>query len=295
MRKMDIRGSMVALITPFTPDGGVDDEALRRLVEFHVEHHTHALVPCGTTGESATLTHAEHRQVIEVVVAAAAGRIPVIAGTGSNSTAESIALTRFAKEAGCDAALLISPYYNKPSQEGVYLHYKRIEEETDFPLIIYNVPGRTALNILPATVARLAKLPGIVGIKEATANLQQISEVIDSTPADFVLISGDDATVFPTLALGGVGTISVVANVAPADMAAVCDAWFAGDLAEARRLHYKTLPLAKILFVETNPVPVKEACAMMGFCRPDLRLPLTGLAPANRERLRAALVDYGLL
>ncbi len=292
---MDIRGSMVALITPFTPDGGVDEGALRRLVAFHVENHTHALVPCGTTGESATLTHAEHREVIRIVVDEAAGQIPVIAGTGSNSTAESIELTLFAKEAGCAAALLISPYYNKPSQEGVYLHYKRIAEETSFPLIVYNVPGRTALNILPPTVARLAELPGIVGIKEATANLQQIAEVIDSTPDDFALISGDDATVFPTLALGGVGTISVVANVAPADMAALCDAWFSGDVDEARRLHYKTLPLSKVLFVETNPVPVKEACAMMGFCRPDLRLPLTGLAPANRERLRAALVDCGLV
>ena len=292
---MDIRGSMVALITPFTAEGGVDEEALRRLVCFHVESRTHALVPCGTTGESATLTHAEHREVIRIVVEEAAGRIPVIAGTGSNSTAESIDLTRFAKEAGCEAALLISPYYNKPSQEGVYLHYKRIAEETDFPLIVYNVPGRTALNILPPTVARLAQLPGIVGIKEATANLQQIAEVIDATPEGFALISGDDATVFPTLALGGVGTISVVANVAPADMAALCDAWFAGDVDEARRLHYKTLPLSKVLFIETNPVPVKEACAMMGLCRPDLRLPLTALAPANREQVRAALVDYGLV
>jgi len=229
------------------------------------------------------------------VVDEAAGRIPVVAGTGSNSTAESIELTLFAKEAGCAAALLISPYYNKPSQEGVFLHYQRIAEETAFPLIVYNVPGRTALNILPPTVARLAQLPGIVGIKEATANLQQIAEVIDATPDDFALISGDDATVFPTLALGGVGTISVVANVAPADMAALCDAWFAGDVASARRLHYKTLPLSKVLFVETNPVPVKEACAMMGFCRPDLRLPLTGLAPANREAVRTALVDYGLV
>jgi len=252
-------------------------------------------VPCGTTGESATLTHGEHREVIRIVVDEAAGRIPVVAGTGSNSTAESIELTLFAKEAGCAAALLISPYYNKPSQEGVFLHYKRIAEETAFPLIVYNVPGRTALNILPPTVARLAQLPGIVGIKEATANLQQIAEVIDATPDDFALISGDDATVFPTLALGGVGTISVVANVAPADMAALCDAWFAGDVAEARRLHYKTLPLSKVLFVETNPVPVKEACAMMGFCRPDLRLPLTGLAPVSREAVRAALVDYGLV
>jgi len=292
---MDIRGSMVALITPFTPDGGVDEAALRRLVAFHLENHTHALVPCGTTGESATLTHAEHREVIRIVVEEAAGRIPVIAGTGSNSTAESIELTLFAKEAGCAGALLISPYYNKPSQEGVYLHYKRIAEETAFPLIVYNVPGRTALNILPPTVARLAQLPGIVGIKEATANLQQIAEVIDATPDGFALISGDDATVFPTLALGGVGTISVVANVAPADMAALCDAWFGGDVAEARRLHYKTLPLSKVLFVETNPVPVKEACAMMGFCRPDLRLPLTGLAPVSREAVRAALVDYGLV
>ncbi len=292
---MDIRGSMVALITPFTDAGGVDEEALRRLVEFHVEQGSHALVPCGTTGESATLTHEEHREVIRIVVEQAAGRIPVIGGTGSNSTAESIELTRYAKEVGCDAALLISPYYNKPSQEGVYLHYKRIAEETAFPLIVYNVPGRTALNILPETVARLARVPGIVGIKEATANLQQIAEVIDATPEGFALISGDDATTFPTLCLGGVGTISVVANVAPRDMAALCDAWFAGEVEEARRLHYRTLPLSKVLFIETNPVPVKEACHLLGFCRPHLRLPLTRLAEANRERLRAALADYGLL
>ncbi|RMF87790.1 MAG: 4-hydroxy-tetrahydrodipicolinate synthase [Nitrospirae bacterium] len=292
---MDIRGSMVALITPFTDAGGVDEEALRRLVEFHVEQGSHALVPCGTTGESATLTHEEHREVIRIVVEQAAGRIPVIGGTGSNSTAESIELTRYAKEVGCDAALLISPYYNKPSQDGVYLHYKRIAEETAFPLIVYNVPGRTALNILPETVARLARVPGIVGIKEATANLQQIAEVIDATPEGFALISGDDATTFPTLCLGGVGTISVVANVAPRDMAALCDAWFAGEVEEARRLHYRTLPLSKVLFIETNPVPVKEACHLLGFCRPHLRLPLTRLAEANRERLRAALADYGLL
>jgi len=292
---MDIRGSMVALVTPFDEAGQVDEAALRRLVDFHIANGTHALVPCGTTGESATLTHEEHREVIRIVVAEAAGRRPVIAGTGSNSTAESIALTGYAKEAGCAAALLISPYYNKPSQEGVYLHYRRIAEETAFPLIVYNVPGRTALNILPATVARLARVPGIVGIKEATANLQQIAEVIDTTPPGFALISGDDGTTYPTLALGGVGTISVVANIAPRDVAAMCDAWFAGHVEEARALHYKTLPLAKALFVETNPIPVKEACGMLGLCRPDLRLPMTRLAEERRPALRAALEAYGLL
>src|SRR3989344_2805371 len=224
-----LRGSMTAIVTPFK-DGTVDEKAFKGLIEFQIKNGTNAIVPCGTTGESATLSYEEHERVIELAIETAKGRIPVIAGAGSNSTAETIRFVKHAERSGADAVLLITPYYNKPTQEGLYQHYRRVAEEADIPIILYNVPGRTGVNMLPETVARLAEIKNIVGIKEATGDLKQISEVISICPKDFLLLSGDDFTVYPTLAIGGHGVISVVANVAPKDMADLCDAYFAGDM-----------------------------------------------------------------
>ena len=291
---MRFRGSMTALVTPF--DGPrIDEAALRRLVEFQIENGTSALVPCGSTGESATLSHDEHAQVVGLVVEFARGRVPVIAGTGSNSTREAISLTNAAKEAGAAAALLISPYYNKPSQQGIFEHYKQIAAATRFPLIVYNIPGRTASKIEASTIARLAELDEIIGLKEATGSLDEVQEVIRLCGDDLDVYSGDDSLTFPILAVGGVGVISVVANVAPKRSAAAVGAALRGDWDEARRLHFDLLPLMRALFVETNPVPVKAALSMMGFCRDDLRLPLLPMSEGLRPRLHQALVDAGLL
>jgi len=289
------RGTLPALITPFTADGSLDEEAFRGLIEFVLEQGVDGVVPCGTTGESATLTHEEHKRLIRLTVEAVAGRVPVLAGTGSNSTAETIDLTRAAKEAGADGALLISPYYNKPSQEGIYRHYARVAGETGFPLVLYNVPGRTALNIRPETVVRLSKVPGIVGIKEASADLHQISRIVEGCGPDFVVLSGDDFTLLPTLAVGGSGVISVAANVAPARVGEMIRAFEAGDLARARAIHLELLDLMEAMFLETNPVPVKTALALMGRCLEVFRLPLCPMAEATRDRLRAVLARYGLL
>jgi 4-hydroxy-tetrahydrodipicolinate synthase len=288
------KGSMVAIVTPFK-DGKVDEAALGSLIEWHISSGTDAIVPCGTTGEAATLTYEEHMQVVELTVKKAAKRVPVIAGTGSNSTDETVMLTRHAKKAGADGALLITPYYNKPTQEGLYRHFKAVADDVDIPIVLYNVPGRTSVNMLPATVARCAKIENIVGIKEATANLQQISEIIELCGDRITVLSGDDFTVLPTLAIGGMGVISVSANCAPADMAGMIDAWFAGDMDEARRLHYKLQPLNQAMFYETNPIPVKTALAMMGKCSPELRLPLCPMSEANSEKLARVLKEYGLI
>ncbi len=287
-------GSMVALVTPFK-GGQVDRERLEELIEFQIESGIDAIIPCGTTGESATLSVAEHKQVVERTIAVANGRVAVIAGTGSNNTAEAIEFTRHAKQAGADGALLITPYYNKPTQEGLYQHFAKVAAEVDLPLILYNVPGRTGLNMLPDTVARLAKLDNIVGIKEATGSLVQISEIISRCPADFTVVSGDDFTTFPLLAVGGKGVISVTANVAPADVAAMWDNYSKGDYEQARGLHYKLWPLHSAMFIETNPIPAKTALALMGKIEPELRLPLTAMRGDNLERLKRALKDYGLL
>ncbi len=287
------RGTITALVTPFR-NGQVDEEAYRRLIDWQISQGVDAIVPCGTTGESATLSHEEHNRVIDIAVDEARGRVPVIAGTGSNSTAEAVRLTRHAKDAGADAALLITPYYNKPTQEGLYEHYKKVSEEAKFPIIVYNVPSRTGVNLLPDTVARLAGLPDIVGIKEATGDLRQVSEVLEKCGDRITVLSGDDFTVLPLLALGGRGVISVVSNVAPADMVEMIRAFEAGDLARARELHFKMMPLVRALFLETNPVPVKTALAWMGRIGPDIRLPLCPLRPENRERLVATLRAYGL-
>lgn len=289
------RGAFVAIVTPFI-DGQLDEQGLKDLIEFQIAGGTHGIVPCGTTGESATMSHAEHRRVVELTVKTVAGRVPVLAGTGSNSTSESIELTRAAKEAGADGALMITPYYNKPSQEGLYQHFKAVAEAVDIPIILYNVPSRTAVNMLPETVARCATIPNIVGVKEATADLNQISQVIRLCPKDFAVMSGDDFTSMPTVMIGGAGVISVTSNVAPKDMAQMMDAALAGDLAKARELHYKLFPLMQAMFIDTNPVPAKTSLAMMGKITSGLpRLPLYKMSEANTEKLKKVLAAYGLV
>ncbi len=287
-------GVLTALVTPFR-DGQVDEPALRNLVERQIEAGVDGLVPCGSTGEAATLSHAEHRRVVEIVVDAARGRVPVVAGTGSNSTREAIDLTRHAKEAGADGALLISPYYNKPTQQGLYEHYAAIARETEFPLVVYNIPGRTASNILPETMARLAEIEQVVGVKEASGDLEQVSKVVNLCPEDFAVLSGDDALTLPILAVGGRGVISTSSNLAPAEMAELVRAFRAGEPDRARDVHRRLLPLFEVLFCETNPIPVKAAVAMLGAIGEELRLPLTPLSAPHRERLRGVLKELGLL
>lgn len=289
------RGAFVAIVTPFV-DGRLDEQGLQDLIEFQIAGGTHGIVPCGTTGESATMSHAEHHRVVELTVKTVAGRVPVLAGTGSNSTSESIELTRAAKAAGADGALMITPYYNKPSQEGLFQHFKAVAEAVDIPIILYNVPSRTAVNMLPETVARCAQIANIVGVKEATADLNQISQVIRLCPKDFAVMSGDDFTSMPTVMIGGTGVISVTSNVAPKDMAAMMDAALAGDLAKAKELHYKLLPLMQAMFIDTNPVPAKTALAMMGKIKSGLpRLPLYKMNEGNEEKLKKVITGYGLV
>jgi 4-hydroxy-tetrahydrodipicolinate synthase len=289
------RGAYVAIVTPFT-DGKVNEEELIGLIEFQIKGGTHGIVPCGTTGESATMSHAEHHRVVELTIKTVAGRVPVVAGTGSNSTSESIELTRHAKQAGADGALMITPYYNKPSQEGLYQHFKTVAEAVDIPIILYNVPSRTSVNMLPETVARLAQIPNIVGIKEATGDLNQISEVIRLCPPDFTVLSGDDFTCLATVAIGGAGVISVTSNVAPAEMAQMMDAALAGDYAKARQLHYQLFPLIKAMFFDTNPVPAKTALALMDRIKAaNPRQPLWNMTAARVEDLKKAMVAYGLI
>ena len=289
------RGAFVAIVTPFI-DGKLDEQGLQDLIEFQIAGGTHGIVPCGTTGESATMSHAEHHRVVELTIKTVAGRVPVLAGTGSNSTSESIELTRAAKEAGADGALMITPYYNKPSQEGLYQHFKAVAEAVDIPIILYNVPSRTAVNMLPETVARCAAIPNIVGVKEATADLNQISQVIRLCPKDFAVMSGDDFTSMPTVMIGGTGVISVTSNVAPEDMAAMMNAALAGDIAKAQELHYKLLPLMQAMFIDTNPVPAKTALMMMGKIKSGLpRLPLYKMNEGNEEKLKKVITAYGLI
>lgn len=293
---MKLRGSLVALVTPFTAGGRrVDLPALRRLVEFHVRHGSAGLVPCGTTGESATLTHEEHRTVIRETVRSARGRIPVIAGTGSNNTAEAVAMTRAAERDGADATLQITPYYNKPTQRGLEAHFLAVARATRLPVILYNIPGRTGVNMEPDTVARLAEVRNIVGIKEASGNLEQMARIVARCGERFTLLSGDDALTLPILSLGGEGVISVVANLAPGEVSDLIGAFQRGDIARARTVHERLLPLTRALFVETNPVPVKAALGLMRLCRPDLRLPLVPLLPASLAALKAALRRHGLV
>lgn len=287
-------GSIVAIVTPFR-NGRVDERALGDLIEFQIANGTDGIVPCGTSGESATLSYEEHNQVIAFVVECVRHRVPVIAGTGSNATDEAIALTRHAKQAGADGALLITPYYNKPTPEGLFRHYKAVAEAVDLPLVLYNIPGRTAVNLMPATVARLATVHNVVAIKEGGGSLQQVSEIIQVCGDRITVLSGDDPLTLPMMAVGAKGVITVTANIVPADMAAMCDAFSSGNLEEARRLHYKMSPLFTALFVETNPIPVKATLAMMGKIDGELRLPLCPLSSESRDRLTRALKDYGLI
>jgi 4-hydroxy-tetrahydrodipicolinate synthase len=287
-------GLYTALVTPFR-DGAVDERALQELVEKQIAGEVDGLVPCGSTGEAATLSHAEHRRVIEVVVAAARGRVRVLAGTGSNATREAIALTTHAKEAGADGALLISPYYNKPTQDGILAHYAEIARQTAFPLVVYNIPGRTASNIQPQTFTRLAEIEQVVGVKDSCGDLDQVAHLIAATPDDFAVLSGDDWGTLPILALGGDGVISTVSNLVPGDVAEMVRAFRAGDLSRARDVYYGLQPLVDAIFCETNPIPIKEALAMRGWIGPEIRLPLTRLCAGNQERLRLALKEYGLL
>jgi 4-hydroxy-tetrahydrodipicolinate synthase len=289
------RGTLPAMITPFRKEGDIDQEALRELIDFLLTNGVDGIVPCGTTGESATLTHEEHKEIIRITVEAVRGRVPVLAGTGSNSTAETIDLTRAAKEAGADGALLISPYYNKPTQEGIFQHYEHVAKETSFPLILYNVPGRTCLNILPETVARLSKIKNIIGIKEASADLYQISRIMDLCGPDFTVLSGDDFTVLPTMSIGGKGVISVVANVTPKEMSDMCRAFFDQEMDRARTLHYKLLGLMGAMFYETSPVPVKTALNLMGICEDVFRLPLCRMEEGNRRKLASIMKEYRLI
>ena len=287
-------GAMTALVTPFR-DGEVDTRALEALVEAQIAGGINALVPCGSTGEAATLTHEEHLAVVRAVVRAARGRVPVIAGTGSNSTAEAIRLTRGAEEAGADAALLISPYYNKPTQDGIYRHYAAVADTTGLPLILYNIPGRTGSNITPDTIARLARLPNIAGVKEASGNLAQVLEIIDESGADFGIYSGDDILTLPIMAAGGHGVIAVGANLMPRAYVELTDALLAGDLERARMQNHRLLPLMMALTLEVNPIPVKTALAMMGQCADEFRLPLTPMSPGARVRLEDVLREYELV
>jgi 4-hydroxy-tetrahydrodipicolinate synthase len=287
-------GSMTALVTPFR-NGEFYEQAYRDLIDWQVASGTDGLVPCGTTGESATLSHEEHDRVVEVCIDAVSGRVPVIAGAGSNSTAEALRLTRHAREAGADGALLITPYYNKPTQEGLYQHYRHIAENVDIPIVMYNVPSRTGTNLLPETVARLADLANIVGVKEATADMDQVSRIVQLCGDRVAVISGDDFTVLPLLAVGGKGVISVVTNVAPADMATLVDAFFDGNLEKAAEMHHRISPLAAAMFLETNPIPVKTALGMMGKIDPELRLPLVPMSEGARAKLDESLRSYGLL
>jgi len=289
------KGSIIAIVTPFK-NGKVDEKKLRELIEFYIKNGTSGVVPCGTTGESATLSFEEHDKVIEITIEQVKKRIPVIAGTGSNSTEEAIMLTKHAAKSGADASLQVSPYYNRPTQRGLYEHFKAIANAVEIPIILYNIASRTGVNIEPETIAKLAvDCKNIVGVKEASGSLDQMSRIKQLCPASFDLISGDDSLTLPVLSLGGTGIISVAANIVPQEMADLVSEYQKGNIKKAQELHYRLLPLIKALFLETNPIPLKTAMGLLGMCEPDLRLPLCPMSPENLERLKKALKDYGLL
>ena len=293
--KATFQGSIVAMVTPFR-NGKIDESKVKELVELHVQQGTDGIVPCGTTGESPSLDHDETRRMIELTAAAAAGRIPVIAGTGSNSTAHAIELTKMAAQVGASAALVVNPYYNKPTQEGLYRHFRAVAEATALPIIVYNIQGRTAVNIETPTMERLVRdCPTIVGVKEASGSLDQMSQVILACGPDFSVLSGDDNVTLPLLAIGGRGVISVIANIVPRETSEMVHAALDGDWKRARDLHYKLFPLARAAFLETNPIPIKEMMAMAGMIEPEFRLPMCRMGDGNREKLRAILTTYGLV
>lgn len=288
---MKFHGSITALVTPFK-NGRVDEKTLARLVREQIQKGTDGLVPVGTTGESPTLSHEEHERVIEIVIAAAEKKVPVIAGTGSNSTAEAISLTKHAKKVGADAALLVTPYYNKPTQEGLYRHYEAIAKAVDIPIILYNIPGRSVINMAPDTIARLSKIPTVVAVKEATGSMDQASHILSL--CDITILSGDDSMTLPLLSIGAKGVISVASNIVPGAVSEMVDSFFAGNLSRAQALHHKLFPLCRALFVETNPIPVKRAMKLLGMCEDDVRLPLCPMQPANEKALVQALKSFGL-
>jgi 4-hydroxy-tetrahydrodipicolinate synthase len=287
-------GSMVALVTPFK-GGKVDWQSLETLIEFHIQNGTHGIVPCGTTGESATLSHEEHDAVVKTVVKTVNQRVPVIAGTGSNSTAEAVRLTREAEKSGADGALMISPYYNRPTQEGIYQHYRQVAAAVGIPIIVYNIPGRTGSKIEPETLARMAEVKNIAGVKEATGSVDQAIDVIRLCGDRLAVYSGEDSLIFSLMALGGKGVISTVANVAPKQTAQLADACLKGDWEQGRALQFRLIPLIRSLFIETNPIPVKTALSLMGKCSGELRLPLTPMAEGNVKKLNQAMSEFGLL
>jgi 4-hydroxy-tetrahydrodipicolinate synthase len=288
-------GSFVALVTPFR-DGKVDETKLRELVEMHAANGTDGLVPCGTTGESPTLSHTEHKRVVEVVIEAARKRMKILAGTGSNSTSEAIELTRHAEKAGADGALVVNPYYNKPTQEGLYRHFRAVAESVALPIVVYNIQSRTAVNIETATMSRLVKdVKNIKGTKEASGSLDQMSQVIAACGPGFSVLSGDDNITLPLMAVGGHGVVSVIANILPRETADMVHAALEGDIKRARELHYRLFPMARAAFLETNPIPIKEAMAMAGMLEPEFRLPMCRMSDANRETLRGIVRQYGLL
>ncbi len=292
---MLFQGAFTALVTPFK-HGEFDEDAYRAFIDWQIEGGIHGIVPCGTTGESATLSHEEHNRVVRVCVEHVAGRVPVIAGAGSNNTREAVELAKEAAEAGADGLLLITPYYNKPTQEGLYAHFKAIAAAAELPFIVYNVPGRTGVNLLPPTLARMAKdIPQVQGVKEATGSLRQVAEVVELCGPEFMCISGDDFTVLPLLSVGGCGVISVVSNIAPAAMAGLCKAFREGDMATALKLHLELLPLSRACFLETNPAPAKTAASLMGKMTDELRLPMVPLQSENLKALKAIMTDAGLL
>lgn len=292
--KPHLRGAMTAIVTPFDADGALDRSALERIVRWQVSRGIHGLVPCGTTGEGATLTDAEHRQVIETVVRTVEHRVPVVAGCGSNDTRKTVAAAQRAADAGADALLVVTPYYNKPNRSGMVRHYRSVTESVALPVVVYNVPGRTGQNLGAELTLELAEIPGIVGVKEASGDLQQIADILATRPPGFAVLSGDDALALPTMALGADGVISVVSNEAPAEMAGMIDAASEGDYPRAREIHYRLRALMQANFVESNPVPVKTAMALLGFCGDGLRPPLGPPADSTRNLLRALLEESGL-
>jgi len=290
---MKLEGCFVAIVTPFK-EREIDEEALRKLINFCLEKGIDGIVPCGTTGESPTLSFTEHKRVIKIAIEEVRGKVPVVAGTGSNNTSEAEELTEYAREVGADAALVITPYYNKPTPKGMEAHFGKLEA-IGLPVIIYNVPSRTGINIPPATVAKLSKLKNIVGIKEASGNMDQVSSIVSLSEPDFSVLSGDDSLTLPILSLGGCGVISVVANIIPDQITKMIKAYLKGNVKEAQELHYRIYPLCRAMFIETNPLPVKTALARLGMIKKEWRLPLDGMQKENEEKLEKALSDYGLL
>lgn len=287
-------GAFTAIVTPFK-DGRVDEDGLKRLIRFGIDGGVSGFVPCGTTGESPTLSHEEHNRVVELTVKEVAGQVKVIAGTGSNSTEEAIGLTKHAESVGADACLMVSPYYNKPTQEGLYRHFKTVAETVDIPIVLYNIQGRTAVNIENQTVERLSHVPNIVGVKEASGNILQMSEVIRLCGPNFDVLSGDDQMTFPLMALGGKGVISVVTNIVPQKMSAMAKSMLEGDIDAGRAVHFEIFELCQAMFIETNPIPVKAALALMGKIEPEFRLPLCPPSEANLAKLRGVLEKCGIL